>query len=484
MQFSIKYKLTFAMLGGICIVVICMHLFGQWSFDRGFLRYVNSVEKPRLELLSNTLEETYSEQGSWDFLRDNPVAWLKILASTFPGQQADPEFIERLGKQYRDGKFPPQHGLSPEKERLFEMRVLLFDTENNLIFGLPKFIDSAEIEELNNQDTVIGYLGLAPQIQLSDIHQLEFVKRQKLSFILIAAGMLVVAALATLPLANRMVKPIRSLTSATRDLAAGRYGTRTKIIRSDELGQLSGDFNVLATTLEQNERARRQWTADISHELRTPLAVLRGEIEALQDKVRDITPHTLDTLHDEVMHLTRLVNDLYELSLSDLGALTYKKADTNVVEILQKAIKPFESRFLERGLSLKSDFSGMESVCLFADQERLLQLFTNLLENSLRYTDAGGELEIRADQGHDILTVHFQDSSPGVPKDDLPRLFDRLFRAEFSRNRAAGGAGLGLSICKNIVEAHDGRISAQTSPHGGLALAIEFPLVKSTGQPS
>ncbi len=478
MRVSLKYKFTLALLGGISTVVLCMHLFGQWSFDRGFLRYVNTVERSRFELLANTLENVYEDQQNWDFLRDNPVVWLKILASTLPGKQTNPEFIERLSRSFKDGKFPPQHGLSPEAERFFETRVLLFDADRKLLFGLRKFEENAQIDPIEVNDQTVGYLGLAPQIHLSDIHQLEFVKRQKLAFFLIAVGMLMAAAFIAIPLADRLIRPVRQLTEATRELAAGRYDIRTQRKSQDELGQLSRDFNILAATLEQNEKARRQWTADISHELRTPLAVLRGEIEALQDKVREVTPQTLETLHDEVMHLNRLVNDLYELSLSDLGALTYKKTEVNLVEVLQKALTPFKSRFTGKELQLNAVYDETAEILVFADPERLLQMFINLLENSLRYTHNGGTLQISLEPGQDVVSLIFDDTAPGVHADDLPQLFDRLFRTEFSRNRATGGAGLGLSICRSIVEAHGGTLTAEASSLGGLSLKITLPTTK------
>lgn len=476
MRVSLKYKFTLALLGCISLVVLCMHLFGQWSFERGFLRYVNTVEKTRLELLTTTLEEIYKGQQNWDFLRNNPVVWLKVLASTIPGKNVEPEFIERLGRRFKDGKFPPQQGLTPDKERYFEVRILLFDAENNLLFGLPKFIERAEITPLSVNEQTIGSIGLVPQTHLYDIHQLEFVKRQKLDLVLIAAGMLLAAALISIPLADRLIRPVRQLTAATRELAAGHYNIRTHRKSEDELGQLARDFNALAATLELNEKARRQWTADISHELRTPLAVLRGEIEALQDKVREVTPYALETLHDEVMHLNRLVNDLYELSLSDLGALTYRKTEINLIEILQKLTTAFTPRFIEKSLQLNTTYDEVSEIWLLADPERLIQMFGNLMENSLRYTHAGGELRISLQEDPDRVNILLEDSEPGVDAEELPQLFERLFRTEFSRNRTTGGAGLGMSICRSIVEAHDGSLTAEASSLGGLALKISIPL--------
>jgi two-component system sensor histidine kinase BaeS len=337
-------------------------------------------------------------------------------------------------------------------------------------------LDTIDFKPLELDGAIIGYLGLAPQKQLHDVNQLQFAKEQKLNFTLIALAMVLFAALFTLPIANRMVRPIETLAAATRELTAGRYGTRATVTSKDELGQLARDFNALASSLEQNEEARKQWVADISHELRTPLAVLRGEIEAMQDKVREVTPQSLEMLHDEVMQHNRLISDLYELSMSDLGALTYKKELIKPVEVLEKSIELYGGRLEASGLMLDIINTISVDVRLLADHKRLHQLFSNLIENSLRYTDAGGRLEIRTRIEAGQLIVHLQDTAPGVPEAELPRLFDRLYRVEDSRNRSAGGAGLGLSICKNIVAAHGGTIEAKQSPLGGLWLQISLPL--------
>jgi two-component system sensor histidine kinase BaeS len=176
------------------------------------------------------------------------------------------------------------------------------------------------------------------------------------------------------------------------------------------------------------------------------------------------------------MHLSRLVDDLYQLSLADIGALTYRKEPINLGEALLEAIEFFRGEFETRNIRITHEIPTVGSLTLLADDRRLHQLFSNLLENSLRYTDSGGELRIRLAKGENQATIVFEDSAPGVPEDKLQRLFDRLFRVEGSRSRATGGAGLGLAMCKNIVEAHDGTIVARPSPLGGLWVEITLPL--------
>ncbi len=476
MRLSIKHKLLLTIIAAISLVVISIHMIGQWSFHRGFIRFVNTTEQARLEQLASDLQDLYAEEGSWGELHDRPVRWMGLLRGADHERPLPPRTGDSARKKFMELRKGIPRELPPEKLRHYEARVVLLDANRDVLFGFPQMFEEIEYKPLRHNGKIVGQLGLAPQKRLADMLQLQYIKEQKSTFGLIALVMVLLAALLTLPITSRLVRPVKTLAAATRELTSGNYKVRTPVTSEDELGQLSRDFNVLADTLEQNEKARRQWVADISHELRTPLAVLRGEIEALQDQVREVTPQTLKTLHGEVLQLNRLVNDLYELSMSDLGALTYKKEMIAPIDILEKTVDIFQQRLEAHNINTIVDLSAGAGVELLADQERLQQLFANLLENSLRYTEAGGRLEIRTESTGHRLTFNFFDSSPGVAVSDLPQLFDRLYRVESSRNRAVGGAGLGLSICRNIVEAHGGKIEARPSPHGGLWLIINLPL--------
>jgi two-component system sensor histidine kinase BaeS len=272
------------------------------------------------------------------------------------------------------------------------------------------------------------------------------------------------------------VRPLQELQATTQRLASGDFSARVTVSADDELGRLGQDFNALAQTLERNEQARRRWVADISHELRTPLAVLRAEIEALQDGVRPLERAAIDALHADAVRLGRLVDDLYELSMSDLGALTYRKEPTDVAEILAADVDAFAARYEAAGLALRLDNRLDDASTLRADPHRLSQLFRNLLRNSLQYTDPGGGLGVGLGREDREVVIDFRDTAPGVPDDALPRLFERLYRVDASRSRATGGAGLGLAICRNIVEAHGGRILARPAPEGGLWVQVRLPL--------
>ena len=485
MKIKIKYRLFCAMLAATGVVVISMFLIMQWSVGRGFLAYVNTMEKDRLQRLAHVLERSYDSNGSWSFLRENPEVWPELVASTREGREGreggETENMQRrMGR--RDLAFSNVSGQgrhTPQRFAYrFEARVVLLDAEKSPVAGPPGNMDSAQVRKLTSGGDVVGYVALRPRQRLTDTYQLLFVKQQKLTMGLVALIMFLVSAALSLPLSNRLVEPIKRLAASMHRLASGEFGTRVPVESQDELGQLARDFNTLALALENNERARRRYLADISHELRTPLSILRGEIEALQDGVRPMGPDSMRSLHAEVMHLNRLVEDLYQISMSDIGALNYRKEMLDLTELLEDALDPFAQEFKNKGVALFPELPDSEFP-VFADPVRLNQLFTNLLENSLKYTDAGGELSVRLLRREAFAVIEFADSAPGVPPDDLERLFERLYRVENSRNRSLGGAGLGLAICKNIVEAHEGTIAALPSPTGGILVRVELPLAGS-----
>ena len=477
MKLGLTSRLFLVLLAASALVACGMFVIMHWNIDRGFLRYVNTLDQERLERLATEVERSYAVAGSWDFIRDEPLILLRLMVKTLPEGQVRPEHIDRLERRLerhqgrREGPEPP-----PGLAHLFELRVQLLDSTGNHLAGPPQPLPAEGIIPLHFQGQRIGGLGLMPQKNLADAHQLRFLKEQKQTLALVAGLTLLVSALLSLPLARRLVRPLRELAAATRRLATGAYAERVPVTSQDELGQLAGDFNLLALTLQQNETARRQWIADISHELRTPLTVLRGEIEALQDGVRPLTPAALPSLHGEALRLGRLVDDLYQLSLSDLGALQYRKEILAARTVLLSALEPLRPLFAAKGIVLREAFAPGSDGNILADPQRLHQLFANLLDNAFNYTDAPGTLELRMERRGATLQIKLCDSAPTVPTAELERLFERLYRVESSRSRATGGAGLGLAICRNIAEAHQGTLTAHPSPLGGLCLTLTLPL--------
>ncbi len=473
MKISIMHKLFLSILAATALALLSMFVIMQWSINRGFLQYLTTLEQDRLEQLAERLEQLYAEQGSWAFLREDPRRWtmrLRLMA-----EKPDNGEASSLKEKRNAPPFPlPRNARGPR------FRFIILDAERTPIFGGPAGTGETNFRPIIHEGKTVGYIGLLSPKHFLNPQQLAFLKQQKFALILAAFGVVLVVVIFSLPLANRLVRPIRAMAAATRDLALGKYDVRVPVSSSDELGWLARDFNEMALTLEKNEKARRQWVADISHELRTPLSVLRGEIEALLEGIRTITPDAIRSLHAEALRLHRLVDDLYQLALSDLGTLTYRKENLDLLEVLRDSLEPYGAEFARKGIALATDISPGLRPVVFADAERMQQLFGNLLDNALKYTDAGGELVIRVSCRDNQATMDFEDYAPGVPDVDLEKLFDRLYRVEGSRSRASGGAGLGLAICRNIVEAHSGSISARPSPLGGVLIRVALPVAGGT----
>jgi two-component system sensor histidine kinase BaeS len=276
-------------------------------------------------------------------------------------------------------------------------------------------------------------------------------------------------------LARHFRQPIRQLAGGAGMLAEGRFDVRLDSSRSDELGELARHFNTLAQRLDSAESARRQWVADTSHELRTPLAVLRAQLEAIQDGVRRASPQTVDAMLRQVLSLNKLIDELYALARADVGALEVKLEPIDPWQLACAQAQAFEARLQAAGLALELGPAPPRASVLL-DADRMRQVLDNLLENSLRYTAAGGRVVLSADTDGATLHLHLDDSAPGVPDDALARLAQRFYRVDASRSRAHGGAGLGLALCRRLLEAQGAALGFAHSPLGGLRATITIPI--------
>jgi two-component system sensor histidine kinase BaeS len=463
MKVGITYRLFIAILTATGLAILTLLLIMQWSINRGFFQYLGKMGQARLEQVVIDLGGVYAEKKSWDFLKTTPLLLKLGEVETPPALKASPRAVNAPAAPSSDAQ--PSNG-----------PLIVLDANRKTVFGSYPSDEDVNFLPIVANGKVVGFAGLLSPKHFLHPVQIQFLSQQKLTLAFAATGMVLIVVLISLPLARRLVKPVRAMARATHDISLGKYTTRIALTSSDELGLLARDFNNMALILENNEKDRRQWIADISHELRTPIAVLRGEIEALLDGIRSVTPETIRSLHAEVLRLNRLVEDLYQLSLSDIGALTFRKEDIDLVEALRESLESYKAEFTRKGIALTNDVPEDKEVTVFADRERLNQLFANLFENSLRYTTSGGSLAVGMALSEEQVIVELQDSAPGVPEKDLNRLFERLYRVEGSRSRTSGGAGLGLAICKNIVEAHEGTISAHQSQMGGLLIRITLPI--------
>lgn len=507
MRPSLRAKLFLALLLTGTVVVVGTHAFVHWSFQRGLEEMAAERRQQRLERIGERLVSVYERDNGWEQLRADKRLWISALSGRGPHGEPPPERAQDQPASRHPpprfhsprwwppgpdmpGVWPPTRALEhsdatddPRYPPPLELRIMLLDADGGIVYGRPELLDKASQRyPLVFDEQVIGRLLVLPGASVTDLADLRFRERQRGHLWLIALGMVLLSALIAVPLSALLTRPVRGFQRTMRRLADGDYAARASQTGNDELGRLGHDVNALAEALARTEQTRRRWVADISHELRTPVSLLRADIEAMQDGLRPLDQRTLASLHGDTQRLARLVDDLYELSMTDLGALSYRKQNLDLSRLLARELDAFRDQFHQAGLALSLRQTIKAPVSMEADEQRLSQLFRNLLGNSLRYTDRGGELRVTLAQEADTRLIDFDDTAPGVPTEALPRLFERLYRVDGSRSRATGGAGLGLAIARNIVEAHGGRIEALPSALGGLLIRIRL-LARTNPEP-
>lgn len=449
MKFDITAKLFLILLAMSIAISATTGVVTRVSFKSQFMGYLNQHGEARLDVLAPAFAKEYERRGNWEYFRNNRIRWIEFLRTT--------------------ARTPNSPDLAS-----VHLRMVLLDEQRRYVEGFQQDVNAAAMRAIVVNGRTVGYLALRSLDDALTDADLRFKQSQLAASWIIGGSVALLAALAAFWLSRSLLTPIRRITAATQQLADGDYTIRIQSDSDDSVGRLARDFNRLADKLKSNEELRRNFMADIAHELRTPLAILRSEIEAIVDRVRDATPDALASLQSEVTTLTKVVDDLYDLSLADIGALTYRMEAIDLSDALLSTLAAFRSRFAERGLTMTTDIPS--NVRLKGDQARIQQLFNNLLENMARYTRAPGALRIECAVDDREARIGFHDSGPGVSEEQRAHLFERFYRTGSASRDTTRGAGLGLAICRKIVEAHGGTIAADASPLGGLLIDIRLPL--------
>lgn len=480
----LKYQLFIALLVASALLIALMLAVNSWSFNRGFLGYINNNEKVRLEPLAVDLATAYESNGNWNWTKKGRRQWFNLISQYDVGhripQLGSPtaratDSKTQRGKRNQTGK--PKNSKQRRRPRPPSNAnwLVLTDAQKQPLFGIPPAEVQIDWLPILSNDETIGYLGHIPHTQLNRKIDQVFAQQQKRRLGYAAMGMILFSGLLSIALGSRIVKPLLTVNTAVSEINHGNFAHRVNSLRNDELGDLARNVNNLGFTLEQNLAARQRWIAEISHELRTPLAVLQSEIEAIQDGIRAASPDSINSLHAEVLRLNRLINDLHQLSLSDIGGLEYKMQRLSLNDIVTTHLQSNTSAIDSASLTLEL---YCEKAFIVGDQQRLTQLLDNLLQNSIRYTQAPGYLTVSVEVTATDAVLIWSDSSPGVSDQDHLHLFDPLYRTDESRNRQHGGSGLGLAIAKKIADAHSGSIASTHSHMGGLNIIVSIPLLK------
>ena len=350
-------------------------------------------------------------------------------------------------------------------------RLSLYDAKQQFILGEPSE-NPVSYRPIMVNGAVVGYLGLRPVLDQDDALSINFFSNQKRYLFLIYILTLISSLVAALLLATYFRKPIQRLLNATRELTKGNYQHQVKVNRNDELGDLSTEINQLAVILDQHENSRRQWVADTSHELKTPLAVLQAQIEAMQDGIRKPTPEHFASMLAQVSSLKKLTQDLADLAQAEAQQLKFYFTEVDPWSVILQEVEHFKPKFEQANLNISMKGQGTD---LQLDVDRFKQIMVNLLSNSIRYTNAGGEVQIHSIEDEKSWSVIVDDSPLGLTDDQLANLGQRFYRVDDSRTRSTGGTGLGLALSGKIAQGLGGTLSFDHSPLGGLRCKLTFP---------
>ena len=504
MRLKIRHKLFLAILLANSLLLAGIYLSSVWIFETSFRDYLDQSEAQRLQPLVEELAEVYRLENNWLWVRDRRGLWRQLTREyaqpgRFPGslerRSGRPEHDGPVGDGAKNGwgkidgrimkksfDHPPPDGPPPRGEPPaggppltgIHPGLLLKSAEGGLVIGPPNLAEMAYWIPIVIDTQQVGSLGFYRPTNIDDEVDRLFLDRIESYWLWLLIVMLVMTALIAVFAARKIVRPVEHLKSAFAQLTGGNLEILLESKGNDEIAELQRDFNRLTLTMKSNLSSRQRWIADISHELRTPVAVLQAEIEAILDGYRESDKQSIDSLHHEVLRLTRLIDDLHELSMSDQGAMNYQAETIDLVPLLEAIVDRQQRQFEDKALRLRLK-TAVKTALVRADPKRLEQLFVNLARNSMTYTEDAGRAEVEICDKQEGIVICWSDSGPGVSDDEINLLFDRLYRAETSRNRSKGGSGLGLAICQSIVEASEGKVQAEHSKLGGVTIKITLP---------
>lgn len=442
-SFGNRLALTLALtgLGGALLVVLLVNVAFQSRFDS----FVAQQQSDREAQLLSVVTASYVDAGGWDGQALAVLAPATVMSgaevTVFDGgdrriwSSADSAMSAAMGQRHRQmmdvgplGE-PRRLPVVVDGERVGTVTVAV--PEGGLPSGEQEFLDSV------NRLLLAG-VALAGAVA-------------------VAAGAL---------LARRATRPVSQLTAAARGLAAGDRTRRVEVVRADEFGQLATAFNTMADTVEREDQVRRSFATDVAHELRTPLAILRSQLEAVQDGLSEPTPAVVASLHEETLRLGRLVGDLEAMTSADAAGFQLQLRPVALDELVGGITGGLQDEFTGAGLTLDT---RLAPVIVAGDPHRLTQIVTNLCTNAVKFVPPGGRVVVTVDLAEGMARLQVADDGPGIHAEDLPHVFERFFRG---RGQQVGGSGVGLAVVDELVRAHGGHVTAATQPDGGALFTV------------
>ncbi|MFW6105132.1 MAG: sensor histidine kinase [Chloroflexota bacterium] len=372
--------------------------------------------------------------------------------------------------------------------RVSGIRIILTDADGLVIADSQKEHETGEHYDpdmagsslnLSVAETIIGivHISRAPEAEPYFASPQRLSASVNRSLLLVGSLAIIFALVLTFLLSRRLSSPIGVLANAARRLGEGDLTQRVQFQGKGEVKVLAEAFNSMADDLEHAERLRRNLVADVAHELRTPLSHIQGYLEAIRDRVMKPNAATIRSLNEETTLLSRMVDELQELSLAEAGELKLIYHAEDIAKLVKQAVNSWRPRVAQKEISLSRDLPDNLPL-VNIDRQRVSQVLYNLLENAVVHTRKGGTINVAATRQGDWVEISVSDTGEGIPAEDLPNIFERFYRVDRSRARATGGSGLGLTIAKRLVEAHGGKITAKSELRKGSSFSFTLPIAE------
>ena len=470
MLHSLRLRLLLALCVVIVVALAVVALFGSRAASTEFQRYVDSESMRRGRSMAE-LMIYYRQNRSWENVQPlleqmAQISGDRILLADSEGRVIADSLRELIIASEE----------SDEDQRRF----------GELDTGVEPFTTIAELDRsfgraavlITSPDVPPVYVYISSANSASESSGANvFLGSVNRQLLLAAAAAGVAGLLLTVLFSRRILRPVEALTAAARKMEQGDLSQRVAVQSRDEIGELALAFNAMADGIARQERLRRNMVSDVAHELRTPLANLRGYLEAMRDGV--VTPDAtmVRSLHDEVMLLAHLVDDLQDLAQAEAGKMTLATQPMALEETVYRVVHQLQPQAAEKNLTVHVRLPA-DLPLVDANEERVGQVLRNLLSNAIVYTPPGGQVTVSAEVDEGMAAVRVSDTGVGIPPEHLANIFDRFYRIDRSRARATGGSGLGLAIVKQWVEAHGGRVWAESTVGEGSTITFTLPVAE------
>ncbi len=461
---TLKSKLIISYAVIAFLVVVCLSVLFNISVDKIFENYAINQRNSQIEAIIKQVDEQYLENsGLYN------VEGVQIVAGSAL-QNGIMVHVETLNKEV---------DWDIRQHKAQECRILLQHAETNMHSRYPNFQGGyrEETYDLKYSEKLVGYLtvGYYGPYSLKS-SELSLIGALNRTLIILGIFFLGLAVIVGVVMAKRISAPISCVIRASKEIANGDYGIKASGSSTmRETTELIGAINEMSRELAVKEQQKKQITADVAHELRTPLFNLQGNMEAMIDQVLSPTPERLQNCHQEIIRLTKVVDQLQELNvLENNPSLSMNRFDFS--NLCKSLLSDFEVAAKTKGVRIVTKLPAKAP--LYGDTYRIKQCMMNLIFNALNYTPEGGTITVEYEVEEDRTLLRVRDNGIGISPEDLPHVFERFYRSDRSRSQRNGGVGIGLSITRAIVEVHEGTVSVDSKIGSGTVFTISLPSVK------